>query len=73
MMSNGTSLAMTSPSSPATTEISNVQTASPSDTVIIKGLRNKQRQLGPAPFASFEDLSDDVSKTISQEPSRKKI
>lgn len=60
MTSNGSQLAMTSspPISTATVTIST--TASP-QTVVIKGKRFRQRPLGPAPFASFEDLSDEVT------------
>ncbi|KAK6627803.1 hypothetical protein RUM44_010282 [Polyplax serrata] len=48
---------MTSPSVP---DVPVVQTSSSSEIVVIKGRKYRQRPLGPAPFASFEDLSDEL-------------
>lgn len=59
MTSNGSELAMTSSPSISTATVTISTTASP-QTVVIKGKRFRQRPLGPAPFASFEDLSDEV-------------
>lgn len=57
MTSEEEHLAMTSPSVP---DVPVVQTSSSSEIVVIKGRKYRQRPLGPAPFASFEDLSDEV-------------
>ena len=50
---------MSSPTTLSSATVTISTTASP-QTVLIKGKRYRQRPLGPAPFASFEDLSDEV-------------
>ena len=50
-------LTMKSPSSDNTKNFPSNPSA---DVIVMKNRRYLQRQLGPAPFASFEDLSDEV-------------
>lgn len=56
MISKETELVMTS--SPSATAA--IPPGGSQQTVATKGRRYRQRPLGPAPFASFEDLSDEV-------------
>ena len=46
--------------SPSSDNAKNFPSNPSTDVIVMKNRRYLQRQLGPAPFASFEDLSDEV-------------